>query len=150
MRELLMRNKFSQQHCESSLWLQIAGITLCLMTCLSVSNWTAHLINMSRELTQTYIQKSKLTPTNWFLNNYGLKKILSYIPLRYIWGWNILSVVKLGLRENFWVWFICELYHWIILKEFYVFCFLFFFSGGSQNAVLNGKMLIIQFFKFFK
>lgn len=38
------------------------------MTSLSVSNWTAHLMDLSTELTQANIQKSKLTPTNWFLN----------------------------------------------------------------------------------
>lgn len=68
MTELLMRNKFTSTAFRSIFMIKIAWITLCLMTSLSASNWTTYLMNMNRELTQAYIQKSKLTPTNWFLN----------------------------------------------------------------------------------
>lgn len=42
-------------------------------------------MNMSRELTQTNIQKSNLTPTNWFLNCLETTyAFFNYIILRYI------------------------------------------------------------------
>lgn len=64
MTELLMRNKFSPTAFRIIFMITNSMNYPVFDDILSVSNWTAHLMNMSRELTQAYIQKSKLTLTN--------------------------------------------------------------------------------------